>query len=390
MEYITAGESHGPQLSAIVSGVPAGLAISEKGINADLARRQSGYGRGGRQAIEKDTVQITSGVRFGMTLGSPIALTVVNRDWQNWTDRMAVFGNVPQDLVREVTPRPGHADLLGILKNDFDDCRNVLERSSARETTMRVAAAGIAREFLAEVGVEIYSYVTSIGSASMQERNPMQDALYYSPLDIEMSEVRCPDEAASQRMMDAIDAAKAKGDSLGGTYRIVVTGLLPTLGGYETPSKRLTSRLGAALFSIPAMKGVEFGLGFEAARRPGSKVHDEIILDEKNGFVRKTNNAGGLEGGMTTGMPLIITVAMKPIPTLTIPLNTVNLDTLELAEASKERSDACAVPAAAVVGESEVALVLANAYLEKFGSDNMTDIKANIASFKERIKTMSR
>ena len=390
MEYITAGESHGPQLSAIVSGVPAGLAISEKGINADLARRQSGYGRGGRQAIEKDTVQITSGVRFGMTLGSPITLTVVNRDWQNWTDRMAVFGDVPQDLVREVTPRPGHADLLGILKNDFDDCRNVLERSSARETTMRVAAAGIAREFLAEVGVEIYSYVTSIGSASMQERNPMQDALYYSPLDIEMSEVRCPDEAASQRMMDAIDAAKAKGDSLGGTYRIVVTGLLPTLGGYETPSKRLTSRLGAALFSIPAMKGVEFGLGCEAARRPGSKVHDEIILDEKNGFVRKTNNAGGLEGGMTTGMPLIITVAMKPIPTLTIPLNTVNLDTLEIAEASKERSDTCAVPAAAVVGESEVALVLANAYLEKFGSDNMTDIKANIASFKERIKTMSR
>lgn len=390
MEYITAGESHGPQLSAIVSGVPAGLAISEKGINADLARRQSGYGRGGRQAIEKDTVQITSGVRFGITLGSPITLTVVNRDWQNWTDRMAVFGDVPQDLVREVTPRPGHADLLGILKNDFDDCRNVLERSSARETTMRVAAAGIAREFLAEVGVEIYSYVTSIGSASMQERNPMQDALYYSPLDIEMSEVRCPDEAASQRMMDAIDAAKAKGDSLGGTYRIVVTGLLPTLGGYETPSKRLTSRLGAALFSIPAMKGVEFGLGFEAARRPGSKVHDEIILDEKNGFVRKTNNAGGLEGGMTTGMPLIITVAMKPIPTLTIPLNTVNLDTLEIAEASKERSDTCAVPAAAVVGESEVALVLANAYLEKFGSDNMTDIKANIASFKGRIKTMSR
>ncbi len=390
MEYITAGESHGPQLTAVVTGVPAGLTISEKGINADLARRQSGYGRGGRQAIEKDTIQITSGVRFGMTLGSPITLTVVNRDWQNWTDRMAVFGEAPQDLVREVTPRPGHADLLGVLKNDFDDCRNVLERSSARETTMRVAAAGIAREFLAEVGVEIYSYVTSIGGESMQETDPMQDALFYSPLDIEMSEVRCPDEAASQRMMDAIDTAKEKGDSLGGTYRIVVTGLLPTLGGYETPSKRLTSRLGAALFSIPAMKGVEFGLGFEAARRPGSKVHDEIVLDEKIGFVRKTNNAGGLEGGMTTGMPLIITVAMKPIPTLTMPLKTVNLDTLEVAEASKERSDTCAVPAAAVVGESEVALVLANAYMEKFGCDNMTDIKANIAAFKERIKTMSR
>lgn len=390
MEYITAGESHGPQLTAVVTGVPAGLTVSEKGINADLARRQSGYGRGGRQAIEKDTIQITSGVRFGTTLGSPITLTVVNRDWQNWTDRMAVFGEAPQDLVREVTPRPGHADLLGVLKNDFDDCRNVLERSSARETTMRVAAAGIAREFLAEVGVEIYSYVTSIGGESMQETDPMQDALFYSPLDIEMSEVRCPDEAASQRMMDAIDTAKEKGDSLGGTYRIVVTGLLSTLGGYETPSKRLTSRLGAALFSIPAMKGVEFGLGFEAARRPGSKVHDEIVLDEKIGFVRKTNNAGGLEGGMTTGMPLIITVAMKPIPTLTMPLKTVNLDTLEVAEASKERSDTCAVPAAAVVGESEVALVLANAYMEKFGCDNMTDIKANIAAFKERIKTMSR
>lgn len=390
MEYITAGESHGPVLTAIVSGVPAGLSISEKGINADLARRQSGYGRGGRQAIEKDTVRITSGVRFGTTLGSPITLSVENRDWRNWTDRMAVFGEPSHDLVREVTPRPGHADLVGVLKNDFDDCRNVLERSSARETTMRVAAAGIAREFLADVGVEIYSYVTSIGDVSMEESDPMNDALYYSPLDIEMSEVRCPDEKTAERMMDAIDAAKERGDSLGGTYRIVVTGLLPTLGGYESPSSRLTSRLGGALFSIPAMKGVEFGLGFEAARRPGSKVHDEIILDEKKGFVRKTNNAGGLEGGMTTGMPLIITVAMKPIPTLTIPLNTINLDTLEVAKASKERSDTCAVPAAAVVGESEVALVLANAYLEKFGSDNMTDIKANIASFKERIKTMSR
>ena len=390
MDYITAGESHGPVLTAIVSGVPAGLHISEKSINADLARRQSGYGRGGRQAIEKDTVSITSGVRFGYTLGSPITLNVANRDWQNWTDRMAVFGEPPQDLVREVTPRPGHADLLGVLKNDSDDCRNILERSSARETTMRVAAAGIAREFLADLGVEIYSYVTSIGDATFEEENPMENALYYSPLDIEMSEVRCPDEEASQRMMDAIDEAKEAGESLGGTFRIVVTGLLPTLGGYETPTKRLTSKLGAALFSIPAIKGVEFGLGFEAARRPGSQVHDEIVLDEKLGFVRASNNAGGLEGGMTTGMPLIVTVAMKPIPTLTVPLNTVNLDTLEVAKASKERSDTCAVPAAAVVGESEVALALANAYLEKFGSDNMTDIKQNIASFKERIKTMSR
>lgn len=390
MQYITAGESHGPSLTAIVSGVPAGLAISEKGINSDLARRQSGYGRGGRQAIEKDTVSITSGVRFGKTIGSPVTLTVANRDWANWTERMSVFGEVPKDLVREVTPRPGHADLLGVLRNDMDDCRNILERTSARETTMRVAASGIAREFLAELGVEIKSYVVSIGDAYMAEEDPMMDAVSYSPLDIETSEVRCPDAEASQRMMAAIDEAKANGDTLGGIFRVVVTGLLPAVGGYATPTDRLTSKLGGAIFSIPAIKGVEFGLGFETTRRPGSQVHDEIVLDESNGFVRTSNNAGGLEGGMTTGMPLVVTVGMKPIATLTTPLNTVNLDTLEVAEASKERSDTCAVPAAAVVAESEVALVLADAYLSKFGSDNMTDIKANIANYRERIKTMSR
>lgn len=390
MDYITAGESHGPVLTAIVSGVPAGLSISEKGINADLARRQSGYGRGGRQAIEKDTVSVTSGVRFGQTIGSPVTLSVVNRDWANWTERMSVFGEPPQDLVREVTPRPGHADLLGVLKNDMDDCRNILERSSARETTMRVAAAGIAREFLAELGVEIYSYVVSIGDAVMEEDDPMGAATTYTPLDIEMSEVRCPSAEASERMMAAIDEAKAAEDTLGGVFRVVVTGLLPAVGGYETPTDRLTSKLGGALFSIPAIKGVEFGIGFETTRRPGSQVHDEIILDEAEGFVRGSNNAGGLEGGMTTGMPLVVTVGMKPIATLTTPLNTVNLDTLEVAEALKERSDTCAVPAAAVVAESEVALVLADAYLKKFGCDNMTDIKQNIASYKERIKTMSR
>ena len=303
---------------------------------------------------------------------------------------MSVFGEPPQDLVREVTPRPGHADLLGVLKNDMDDCRNILERSSARETTMRVAAAGIAREFLAELGVEIYSYVVSIGDAVMEEDDPMGAATTYTPLDIEMSEVRCPSAEASERMMAAIDEAKAAGDTLGGVFRVVVTGLLPAVGGYETPTDRLTSKLGGALFSIPAIKGVEFGIGFETTRRPGSQVHDEIILDEAEGFVRDSNNAGGLEGGMTTGMPLVVTVGMKPIATLTTPLNTVNLDTLEVAEASKERSDTCAVPAAAVVAESEVALVLADAYLKKFGCDNMTDIKQNIASYKERIKTMSR
>ena len=390
MKYVTAGESHGPALTAIVTGVPAGLTISEKAINSDLARRQSGYGRGGRQAIEKDTVSIMSGVRFGSTLGTPIALMVENRDWRNWTDRMAAFGCAPENLVREVTPRPGHADLLGVLKNDMDDCRNILERSSARETAARVAAAGIAREFLAELGVEIFSYVKSIGNVVFEEENPLVDAVHYAPLDIETSEVRCPDAAASEAMMAAIDEAKEQGESLGGTFRVVVTGLLPTLGGFESGLERLTSQLGAALFSIPAIKGVEFGMGFEAATLPGSYVHDEIILEEGRGFTRATNNAGGLEGGMTTGMPLVATVAMKPIPTLTTPLNTVNLDTLEVDKASKERSDVCAVPAAAVVAESEVAFVLAEAYLRKFGSDNMTDIKQNIQAFKERIKTMSR
>lgn len=390
MQYITAGESHGPFLTGIVSDIPAGLSISEKNINSDLSRRQSGYGRGGRQAIEKDTVRIISGVRFGKTLGTPIALQIENRDWKNWTDRMAVFGDAPKDLVREVTPRPGHADLVGILKNDMDDCRNILERASARETAIRVACAGIAREFLAELGVEIFSYVTSIGKVTFEEDDPMMAAPDYRPLDIEMSEVRCPDEATSEKMIAEIDEAKEKGESLGGTFRVVVTGLIPTLGGFEMGNTRLTSRLGAALFSIPAIKGVEFGLGFEAARRPGSCVHDEIILDEKRGFLRSSNNAGGLEGGMTTGMPLIASLAMKPIPTLTTPLNTVNIDTLEGAKASKERSDVCAVPAAAVVAESEVAFVLAEAYMNKFGADNMTDIKQNIETFKQRIKTMSR
>lgn len=390
MEYVSAGESHGPALTAIVTGVPAGLSISEKNINSDLARRQGGYGRGGRQKIEKDRVQVLSGVRFGKTLGSPVCLSIKNDDWENWTDRMAVFGDEPADLVREVTPRPGHADLLGVLKNDQTDCRNILERSSARETAIRVAASGIAREFLAEVGVEVYSYVVSIGGVGMIEEDPMRDAADYRPLAIEMSELRCPDEEATEAMKARIDEAKELGQSLGGTFRVVVNGLLPALGGFEEARNRLTSKLGGALFSIPAIKGVEFGIGFKNAEVIGHEAHDEIYLDKKKGFMRRTNRAGGLEGGMTTGMPLIMTAAMKPIPTQIDPLNTVNIDTLEVDKASTERSDVCAVPAASVVAEAEVAFVIAQAYLDKFGSDNMTDIKANIESFKKRIKTMSR
>ena len=390
MHYITAGESHGPCLTAIVHGVPAGLKLSESQINTDLARRQAGYGRGGRQGIERDVVEVTSGVRFGRTLGTPISLVVRNRDWKNWTDRMPPFGEAPADLVREVTPRPGHADLVGALKIDTDDCRNILERASARETAARVAAAGVAREFLADLGVEVFSYVASIGQARFEEDDPLMTAPDYKPLAIEMSEVRCPDEAASEAMKAEIDKAKKAGESLGGTFRVVATGLLPGLGGYASAGDRLTSRLGGALFSIPAIKGVEFGMGFEAAQRPGSDVHDPIVVDDQAGFVRSSNNAGGLEGGMTTGMPLIVAAAMKPIPTLMTPLATVNLDTLEVEKASKERSDTCAVPACAVVAESEVAFVLAEAYLEKFGRDNMADIKSAVKAYRQRLKTMAR
>ncbi len=388
MEYITAGESHGPNLTAIVTGVPAGLPVSVEHINADLARRQAGYGRGGRMAIEKDTVQVTSGVRFGRTIGSPIALTVANRDWENWTDRMAPFGSAPADLVREVCPRPGHADLVGVLRTNTDDCRNILERASARETAARVAAAGIAREFLAELGVDVMSYVVSVADASMADET-MADAAEHKPLDIELSEMRCPDARATTAMKRAIDKARDAGESLGGTFRIVATGLVPGLGTYACGADRLTARIGAALFSIPAIKGVEFGLGFKAADRPGSQVHDPIVL-EGGDFVRSSNNAGGLEGGMTNGMPLVVTAAMKPIPTLMQPLGTVNLDTLDAEEASKERSDVCAVPAAAVVAEGEVAFALANAYIEAFGSTCMADIKASIRAYKQRLRTMGR
>ncbi|MDO4290122.1 MAG: chorismate synthase [Eggerthellaceae bacterium] len=389
MQYVTAGESHGPQLTAIVSGVPAGLAISEDQINSDLARRQSGYGRGGRQTIERDRALIASGVRFGRTMGSPITLVVQNRDWENWSERMAAFGPAPDGLVREVTPRPGHADLVGALKTNTDDCRNILERASARETAARVAACGIAREFLGDLGVEVFSYVTSVGDVEMPEDDPIAAAPAYSPLDIEFSEMRCPDEATTERMKEAVRAARSAGESLGGTFRVVVRGLVPGLGSYTAGPDRLTSRIGAAVFSIPAIKGVEFGLGFEAARRAGSRVHDPIVL-ENDEFTRASNNAGGLEGGMTTGLPLIVTAAMKPIPTLMTPLDTVNLDTLEVEQASRERSDVCAVPAAAVVAEGEVAFALANAYTEAFGCTSMADIKANIRAYKQRLRTMSR
>ena len=390
MQFVTAGESHGQALTAIVSGVPAGLRISETQINSDLARRQAGYGRGSRQSIEADTVKVTSGIRFGTTLGTPITLQVANDDWPNWRQAMDAFGPAPDGLERETTPRPGHADLVGALRNDTDDCRNVLERASARETAARVAAAGIAREFLAEMGVEVFSYVVQIGTAEFVEEDFVTAAPDYKPLDIEMSEVRCPDEQASEKMCRMIDVARLQGESLGGAFRVVACGLVPGLGGFASGPERLTSRIGAALFSIPAIKGVEFGAGFALAGMQGSAAHDAITHTKKRGFSRASNNAGGLEGGMTTGLPLIVTAAMKPIPTLQNPLGSIDIDTLEPVEASTERSDVCAVPAAAVVAESEVAFVLADAYLRKFGCDNMTDIKAALESYRKRLRMLSR
>lgn len=389
MRYITAGESHGPELTAIVSEVPAGIPIDIKNIDSDLRRRQSGYGRGGRQKIESDKAVITSGVRFGVTTGAPVCITVQNKDWENWYTRMAHHGMPPEDLKREVTPRPGHADLVGILRTNQDDCRNILERSSARESAARVAAAGIAKEFLAEVGVEVYSYVKSVGSVCMPPDFKFEGELAEIEMSIEMSQMRCPDAETTQKMMEAIDCAREAGESLGGTFCVVAVGALPGLGSYASGPERLTSKFGEALFSIPAIKGVEFGMGFESTREYGSNVHDEIVLDNGE-FLRSSNNAGGLEGGMTTGMPIVITAAMKPIPTLMNPLQTVNLDTLEVASASRERSDVCAVPAAAVVAEAEVAFVLADAYQKAFGNTSMTDMKSSINSYKQRLRTMGR
>lgn len=389
MDYITAGESHGPALITVVSGVPAGFSLTSGTINGDLARRQSGYGRGGRMAIECDRVRIVSGVRFGRTLGTPVALEIENRDWANWTERMAQEGRPPRDLTLEQAPRPGHADLVGALKIGTHDCRDVLERASARETAARVAAGAVAKAYLANFGVEIGSYVTRIGDVEMSASEIERKGGVFSSTKTESSPVRCPDEAASERMTAAIDAAREAGESLGGWFTVTVTGLVPGVGGYAEASKRLTGRIGGALFSIPAIKGVEFGLGFTAGTLPGSRVHDPIIYADEAGpfgrIGRASNNAGGLEGGMATGEPLIVRAVMKPIPTMTRPLATIDLATHETVEASKERSDVCAVPAVAVVAEAELALVLADAYMDAFGQNSLADALRAFESYVSRI-----
>jgi chorismate synthase len=383
--FLTAGESHGQALTAVIDGVPAGLPLTAEDIDVDLARRQRGYGRGGRMKIERDHVRIISGVRWGVTLGSPITLQIANRDWENWQSAMSVAAPEPGTSAREVTrPRPGHADLAGAMKYGHRDIRNVLERSSARETTARVAVAGVAKRLLREFGITLLSHVTEIGGVRIPE-----------PLDLpweeirrraEDSEVRCADPETAAAMMAAIDQARAKGDTLGGVFEVVALGCPVGLGSYVQWDRRLDGRLAQALCSIQAIKGCEFGLGFETARRPGSAVHDEILLDAAGGLRRASNHAGGLEGGVTNGEPLVVRAAMKPLSTLRRPLRSVDLATREPVEAAVERSDVCAVPAAGIVGEAMVAIVLAQAFLEKFGGDSLEEIRRNYAAYQEALR----
>ncbi|HHT7236565.1 MULTISPECIES: chorismate synthase [Bacillus cereus group] len=385
MRYITAGESHGPQLTTIVEGVPAGLSLVANDINEELARRQKGYGRGRRMQIEKDQVQIVSGVRHGKTMGSPIALVVENRDFTHWTKVMGAEPLTEQEekeMKRQVTkPRPGHADLNGAIKYGHRDMRNVLERSSARETTVRVAAGAVAKKILAELGIQVAGHVVEIGG--VQAENIKYNSIAELQSTTEASPVRCLDEEAGKKMMQAIDDAKANGDSIGGIVEVVVEGMPIGVGSYVHYDRKLDAKLAAAIMSINAFKGVEIGIGFEAAHRPGSEVHDEILWDEVQGYRRKTNNAGGLEGGMTTGMPVVVRGVMKPIPTLYKPLQSVDIDTKEPFTASIERSDSCAVPAASVVAEAVVAWELATALIEQFGLDRIDLIRENIKKHNE-------
>ena len=376
--FSTAGESHGPAEVALVHGVPAGLRLIAGDVNRDLSRRQKGYGRGGRQKIEKDEVEFLGGVRHGYTLGSPLAMLIRNRDYANWEDRMTP--EPVEDPPQKITlPRPGHADLAGMQKYGFDDLRNVLERSSARETTARVAAGGVAKKLLAEFGVEIESAVYRIGAVAYPKEQAALDAATSDE-----SEVRCPDPDVSERMKAEIDAARYARDALGGEFVVVARGCPPGLGSYVDWRDKLDARLAAAMMSINAIKGVEFGMGFGLAARRSSEVQDEI-LSQNGRLARNSNRLGGFEGGMTNGEPVVVAAAMKPISTIAKALRTVDLATGEPTRAFKERADSCAVPAAAVIGESMAAIVLAEAFLEKFGMDNMTDIRAAYDAYTERV-----
>jgi chorismate synthase len=387
LRFTTAGESHGQALVSVIEGVPAGLPLLAAHIDTDLVRRQQGYGRGRRMQIEKDSAEILSGVRAGETLGGPIAMLIRNRDWSNW---QAIMDPAPREGEEEgvlrrravTRVRPGHADLTGILKYDREDARDILERASARETTARVAAGAIARRLLAELGVTIGSHLVHLGGVDAVRPNPLPADLNAAS---DASQLRTLDPSAEAAMIERIDEAKKAGNTLGGVCEVVVDGLPVGLGSHVSWDRKLDGRIGAAIMSIPAVKGVEIGMGFQAARLPGSEVHDEIALEPgrtRAGNVRRSsNNAGGLEGGMTTGEPLVVRVAMKPISTLMRPLGTFDVATSAAASATAERSDVTAVPAMGVIAEAMIALVLADAMLEKFGGDSLPEVQRNLDGY---------
>jgi len=383
LRFLNAGESHGPALTVVVDGLPAGIPIDRAAIDADLRRRQGGYGRGGRMQIESDSVEVLSGVRHGVTLGSPVSLVIHNRDHENWRDVMSPDPQPPEAKARRALryPRPGHADLAGALKYLTDDLRDVLERASARETTSRVAAGALGKALLAQVGALVRSHVVRIGEAAVPAKSPIAwDALE----SVEQNGVRCADADAAAAMMRAIDAAKKAGNTVGGAFEVVAHGAPPGLGSFSQWDRRLDGRLAQALMSIQAVKAVAIGAGFAAASTPGAAFHDEILFDDAAGLHRGSNRAGGLEGGVTNGEELRVQAVVKPIPTLVMPLRSVDLRTKEPRAASVERSDTCVVPAAGVVGEAMVAWVLADAVLEKFGGDSLTELLDHLEATRAR------
>jgi chorismate synthase len=383
LRLITAGESHGPGLTAIVEGLPAGLQLRAQDIDADMARRQLGHGRGGRMKIERDAAEVTAGVRHGRTLGGPVALSVANRDYANWEARMNPWP-VDEEIPEVHLPRPGHADLVGTWKYKQSDVRNILERASARETAARVAGGALAKAFLRALGVEVYSHVVQIASVHAPAPDAALTAADFAAVD--ESPVRCLDTDASRAMVAEINALRKANESLGGVFEVRAFGVTPGLGSHVSWEERLDGRLAMAILSIQAMKGVSIGEAFEIAGVPGSEAHDEIFYSEEQGYFRETNRAGGLEGGMTTGEPLVVRGAMKPLPTLTKPLRSVDISTHAPAEALRERTDSCTVPAAGVVGEAMVALVLADAYRRKFGGDHIDDVLEAVRAYEERIQ----
>ncbi|MBL0057571.1 MAG: chorismate synthase [Elusimicrobia bacterium] len=383
IRYATAGESHGPSLTAILEGIPAGVPVTESSVNHELSRRQYSFGRGERlQYIEKDQAKILSGVRWGETLGSPITFQIENKDWENWEKIMSVSAEDRAEKFRLTRPRPGHADLVGVLKFDRKDTRDILERASARETAARTAVGAVCKRLLEELGVRVYSWVEEIGGIAAPATDiPVEEAFALA----EKSPVRCPDKKTEEKMMDAIKDAKANGDTLGGVYTVVATGCPVGLGDHTQWDLKLDGRLAQALLSIQAHKGVEMGRGFDMARRKGSDLHDEIFHKEGRGFYRRSNNAGGIEGGMTNGEPIVIRAAVKPLASLRKPLRSVNILTKAEMTAEIVRSDVCPVASAAVIGEAVTAIALAQAMKEKFGSDSLREMQDHLTRYREHL-----